>query len=401
MTSSATTANPGRLTLSAGLRGTDNAFGVIRLILASSVIFSHAFYLGGWVEDPTHGLTHGQDTIGGIAVVGFFAVSGYLITKSGTRTDIMQFLWRRSLRIFPAFWGALLTGALVIGPLVWLQMGRGLGTYFVRTPGGPIDYVRQNMELTIRQWGIFDIFAHDTPYGGITGVSVFNGSLWTLAYEWRAYLVIAVLVLVGALRKAPIIAVFATAVLWVMAFVQHTGIAEVSTVWPGFEDRYYVTLTLAFLIGSTAAVLADRIVLDGRIALLAGAIAVGSLLWNGWVLVGYPAFAYVLFYLGAALPGWWRRIGQKNDYSYGMYVYGFLVQQLTAFWGWHRWGYIPWVGASILVTAVFALASWHLIEKRALQLKDWGPGRGLRAWWLTGRGLVLRATHRATPIDRS
>lgn len=402
MASGETTPAP-RITLAEGLRGTDNAFGVIRLVLATLVIFSHAFYLGGPDDDPSHGWTKGQETIGGFAVVGFFAVSGYLITKSGTRNDIVQFLWRRCLRIFPAFWGALLVGAAIVGPLVWVQMGRSVSTYFVRTPGGPFDYLQANWKLTMYQWGIHDIFAASTPWGTKTGISVFNGSLWTLAYEWRAYLVIAVLVLVGALRKAPVTVLITLGVLWTMAVVDAFHIANYAAVWPGFQDKFYVTLTLAFMIGSAAAAYAHRIVLDGRAAIVAGVAVVVTLAFGGWVIIGYAALTYVLMFAAARLPGSARRIGQRNDYSYGMYVYGFLVQQLTASWGWNAWGYWPWVAATVVITGACAFLSWHVLEKRALALKDWGPGRGIPFWReRASRALAgVRPSRRQEPAEGS
>ena len=365
-------------TVAAGLRGHDNSFGVLRLFLASSVIFSHAFYLGGWREDPTLGLTRGQETIGGWAVVGFFVISGYLITKSGASADIVQFLWRRVLRIFPAFWVALAVGALLVGPIVWLNMGRSLGEYMSTAPGGPVGYVTANWKLAIHQWGVHDIFIATTPYGEATGASVFNGSLWTLEYEWRAYMIIAVLVLLGVLRRAPWLILACLAIFYSAAL----GAAFAPSIFPRvsveFSDRFFVNLTLAFLLGATLAVFGPRVVLDGRLALAAGALVVVTLAVRGWVLVGYPAFAYLLIYTAARLPAGWRKIGAKNDYSYGMYVYGFLVQQFTAYWGWHKWGYVPWVADTLLVTAGCAVVSWHLVEKPALRLKAWCPGVGIR-----------------------
>lgn len=376
-----------RLTLSAGLRGNNNSFGIIRLVLASSVIFSHAFNLGGWVSDPFGRITRGQETIGGLAVVGFFVVSGYLITKSGARNDVVQFMWRRSLRILPAFWLALAVGALVVGPLAWVMMDRSLGSYFTLEPGGPASYLKNNVALSIHQWGIFDIFHTSTPYGSIAGQSVFNGSLWTLIYEWRAYLIIAALVLIGAIRRAPVMVVVAAAVVYLMALALHFRPGAIGVFWPGFADRYLITLTLAFLIGGTMAVLADRIVLDGRIAMAAGAGVILTLALGHWILIGYACYAYVLLYVAARLPEGFRRIGAKNDYSYGMYVYGFLVQQFTAFLGWHLWGYLPWVLATLVVTFGLAYISWHVVEKPSLALKDWGPGKGIAHWrdWLVLR----------------
>ncbi|NTV38391.1 MAG: acyltransferase [Demequinaceae bacterium] len=373
-----------RLSLQDGLRGSDNALGVIRLTLAALVIFSHAFYLGGWGEDPTHRWTHGQETIGGLAVVGFFVVSGYLITKSGTRIDFVQFMWHRILRIFPAFLTVLVVTAGIVGPAIWLAMGRPFRDYWTRGAEGPLSYVLSNAGLEIRQWGIHDIFVSTTPYGG-----PFNGSLWTLAYEWRAYLIIAALVLVGALKHLPSVVAGAAGVTYVAAVGFHFGVGSFGELWPSLGSKETITLTLAFLIGGTMAVWSKRIVLDGRVAAAAGVLSAVTLLTNGWLLLGYPAFAYVLFYIAARLPGWWRRIGSVNDYSYGMYVYGFLVQQVTAYFGWYRWGYLPWVLVTIGITSLCAYASWHAVEKHALRLKLKGPGLGYSYWLARTRAMRL------------
>ena len=114
------------LMLGDALRGHNNSLGFIRLVLASLVIVDHAFPLGGFGVEPVAGWTIGQTSLGGIAVAGFFAISGYLITKSGLAADILQFLWRRFLRIFPAYWAVLLVTALVIAPIVWWADGHNL-----------------------------------------------------------------------------------------------------------------------------------------------------------------------------------------------------------------------------------------------------------------------------------
>lgn len=363
-----------RLTLQEGLRGSDNSFGIIRLVLASSVIFSHAFYLGGWSEDPTKALTKGQETIGGLAVVGFFVVSGYLITKSGARTDLLQFLWHRSLRIFPAFIAVLVVTAALVGPAIWLDMGRPFSQYWTASEGGPLTYVTSNILLEINQWGIHDLLAGTTPYGG-----ALNGSLWTLAYEWRSYMVVAALLAVGVLRTTPQVVHVVTATVFALnvGFQLRPDLAV--TWYPWLATKETLTLSLAFMIGASAAVLGHRIVLRGSLAAVAALVAAVTLLVGAWVLVGYAAFAYVIFYLAARLPAWWRRIGARNDYSYGMYVYGFLVQQVTAYLGWHLWGYLPWVLATLVISGICAWLSWHLVEKRALALKKLGPGRGFKA----------------------
>lgn len=364
-----------RTSLSEGLAGHRNSLGIVRLVLASAVIFSHAFPTGGWGEDPLLQLSRGQDTIGGIAVAGFFAVSGYLIAKSGASADIVQFLWRRALRIFPAFWTVLLVGAIVVGPIAWVLAGNTLRSY---VGGQPITYVLLNADLIMRQYGISDIFAQTTPYGqSLGGQSVFNGSLWTLVYEWSCYLLIAILLVTGVLRRARWVVPVLAAGFYLLLIADTVSPLGVQVYLPYFDDRFKITLTLVFLLGSTLAMYSRQIPLNDWIGVGCLIVMVVTLCTGGWFFLGYPAYAYFVLWLAARLPKSVQWIGAKNDYSYGMYVYGFLVQQFTAFLGWHLLGYAPWVALTILVTAGCAWLSWHGVEKRAMALKDMGPGRGL------------------------
>src|SRR6478735_3203794 len=98
-----------------------NSIGFLRWALAFVVIFSHAGPLGGFYGGQSLGNQWtDQQSFGGVAVAGFFFLSGFLITKSrmGRRT-VFRFFWRRSLRIFPAFWAALLFTAFVLAPIAF------------------------------------------------------------------------------------------------------------------------------------------------------------------------------------------------------------------------------------------------------------------------------------------
>lgn len=367
-----------RPTLAEGLGGHRNSLGILRLVLAAAVIFSHAFYIIGAPHDPFLDLVNNQESIGGIAVLGFFAISGYLITKSGATTDALQFIWRRGLRILPAFWTVLVVAAGVVGPIAWLMMGRPLSTYFTLAPGGPVSYLVGNAALTMNQYGIHDIFV-DTPYGEYAG-SVFNGSLWTLQYEWGAYLIIWALVIFGILRNARFLVPVLTVFYFLLEIASRLVPNGAGLVFPYFGDHYRVSLPLIFLYGACLAVYSRRIRIDWRFAALAVCLVAGSLAVGGFTVIGYPALAYLVLWLAAVLPPALHWIGAKNDYSYGVYVYGFLVQQFTAFLGWYQWGYLPWTLACLVLTFGCAWLSWHGVEKWAMQLKDWGPGRGIRYW---------------------
>lgn len=381
------------LDLRSAMRGRSNALGALRLVLAALVIFSHAFPLGGWGEDPVFSWSHYQENLGGVAVLGFFAISGYLITKSGVNSTIVPYLWRRFLRIFPAFWAVLLVSILVVGPIAWFIEGGAFGDYVSRWPGGPLWYFIGNWTLLIHQWGIHDIFVATTPYGQAVGYSAFNGSLWTLVYEFGCYLMIGVLVVFGLLRRARVVVPALTVLflgLQVFRLVAPSSFQSAfawAQVTPLIAPSLVVNLTLVFLWGACLAIYGHRVRIDDRLGILATLVAVGSYFTLGFGVVGLPALAYALMWAAVRLPQRIKRIGSVNDYSYGIYLYGFLVQQLFASFGWYRWGYVPYVAISLIVATACAMASWHLLEKPALGLKDRGPGRGVRYWidWVRER----------------
>jgi hypothetical protein len=76
--------------------------------------------------------------------------------------------------------------------------------------------------------------------------------------------------------------------------------------------------------------------------------------------------AYSIFALGSLPYMSW--FGRRGDFSYGIYIYSFPIQQmLVAATGIHR-PYRLFLVAMLLSTVVGAL-SWHTIESRALRLK--------------------------------
>jgi len=352
----------------------------LRLILAALVIFDHAFPLGGFGADPFFAVTRGQASLGSLAVGGFFAISGYLIAKSGMSADVVQFMWRRTMRIFPAYWVVLLTTALVVGPLIWLGDGGSLAAYFTVGGTGPVNYFTSNWTLKIGTYGIYDLLKETTPYGRSVGASAFNGSIWTLIYEWNCYLMIAVLVLFGVLRNARVIVPVMASFFLILQIVAAINFNVLGVLVPLLADPYTIQLTMTFLVGSVIAVYSKQIPFDNLIGILSGLTLLVSLRWGGFSTIGTIAGAYFIVYMGARLPRAVHWVGRKNDYSYGVYIYGFVVQQVLAYLGWYRLGYWPYAISGLFISFGCAWLSWHLVEKRAMALKNWGPGRGTRYW---------------------
>lgn len=330
------------MTLGDRLSSRDNALNFVRLCLASAVILSHTWPIGGFGHNFTVGF-------GGWAVGGFFAISGYLIAGSRMRSTFLPYLWRRAMRILPAFWVCLIVVAAVIAPLTAAAIGE---TYVL---GSGISYVVKNAALYISQWGIDDTLL-TVPYP-----DVWNGPLWTLFYEFAAYIFAGVILSVPLLRKHGAIASAVLFVFIVIAQPLAHGPLDVTT------NIYLNGLELGafFAAGMLLYFLRERIRLKTWLAPVALIVfvalaALGLAEWYGQL-----PFALLMLWIGAVLP---LRIGSRNDISYGLYIWAFPVQQLIIVAGLGWLG--PWGTAllALLLTIPLAWASWRLIEKPAMRL---------------------------------
>lgn len=100
---------------------------------------------------------------------------------------------------------------------------------------------------------------------------------------------------------------------------------------------------------------------------------------GGFAVFGLPAFGYLVLWLAMRLPGPFQSVGRKRDYSYGLYIYAWPVQELLTMLNVPRWGLAVYTCLSLLGGLALAALSWHLVERPALRLKDWTPDYG-RPW---------------------
>jgi peptidoglycan/LPS O-acetylase OafA/YrhL len=168
---------------------------------------------------------------------------------------------------------------------------------------------------------------------------------------------------------------------------------------PYLADTFTIQLTTVFLVGAVLAVYADRIPMDDRLGVAAGVVVVLTLRNGGFLEIGAPVGAYFVLWLAARTPARLRWVGQRTDISYGVYIYGFLVEQVLAFAHADRAGYWPFLLLSIVVSYAIGWVSWHAIEGPAMKLKGRGPGRGFWTLWsaATKRRRTLR--HPSTVQD--
>jgi peptidoglycan/LPS O-acetylase OafA/YrhL len=351
-------------------RGRRNSLNFLRLVLAAIVLFDHTHALGGF------GTVYifGKSTPSTMAVFGFFGISGYLIAASAERNSVGRYLWQRVLRIAPAFWICLIITAMVFGLIGWFHSNPSCGfSCYVHVPNGPVDYIYRNSWLKVNQQAIT---------GTLRGVPFpvsWNGSLWTLFYEFLCYLALAVLAVTRLLRHRWTVALLALAV-WTTEIVT-TSVPSLNAQLNNpahFDLSVMFAFLPVFLAGSLIYLYRDNIPDSGAIALACvGAIVVGFVVPLGPQAKGFtlasssslvaPALAYLLLWLGIHLP--FQKVGARNDYSYGVYIYAFPVSQLLALWSVHRWGYLAYQSLVVLLTIPFAVGSWWLIERRALRFK--------------------------------
>lgn len=346
--------------LADGLARKQDNFLPLRFLAAALVIYGHGFAV----------TTHGPEVVdlftrlgwknysGAIGVDLFFVISGFLVTGSYLRRrNPLSFAWARALRLVPAYAACMILSAFVIGAL-YTQLPLREYLHDPDTRG----YVLTNLQFgTGLRWELPGVFV-DNPRR-----PTINGSIWTLPAEVRMYLWLGVAGLLGLLSRR-----------WLAT------VAVLAAMFAGWlmPDRIpllplasFLHLGAMFALGVLCYVHRDWIPANGAVvALLAGAC------WALHDTALYPiAFALVetafVFWFAYRLP--LPDLDRFGDASYGLYLWGFPVQQIVAH---HLPAATPLANAalSLPLAAGLGFASWHLIEKPVLSAKDW-PQRLMRS----------------------
>ncbi len=329
---------------------------LLRILLAVSVIVGHAAENidGNRTRDPFSRLMHTTMSIGDAAVDFFFLLSGYLIVKSWQADpDLFRFVSKRFLRIVPGYLVAAFVSVLAVGTLApgTHHFFSKLGTNFFRSvlllgsPQTPPVLPGEHFAAT-------------------------NTPMWTIAYEFRCYLIVA---LVGSLRllRGPIVWLGLTtaslALAWSPALRQacswHRLLAVTGDPLPAMR------LFAVFAVGGSFFLLRRQIPLRWELAIAAAtALLLINLFFPPRLELALMLFGgYILFFLTSlelAFLSWMEHV---PDISYGMYLYGWPVECL---WIWYVHG-SPWVASVVATTICVPIAwlSWHFVERPMLQLK--------------------------------
>ena len=338
----------------------ENSLNALRFVFAALVAFGHCAHLAVRQKIPHLGSVVASQ----VGVDGFFAVSGFLITRSWLRVpEARRYLMKRCARILPGFWVALVFTAFIATPLIWIALHHTLDGFTALGPAGPAHYVLVNSLLWIRQWDI---------HGGLVQEGGANGSLWSLFPEFVAYLGVFALGMAGRLRTRSVLVpaiglVPVGLLLW--ATIDLGSFHATVSGSPLFHDSLRVGVV--FIAGMILCLWQDRVVMAWPLAVAAVIVVVIASHVEAYELVAALPIAYIVLWLGTTLP--FTRFGVTHDLSYGLYLYAWPVMQVLSLTFVVHSSAIPFSIACIAISCALARLSWTFIEHPAMV--RWGGRR--------------------------
>lgn len=329
-----------------------SGFDYMRLIFSICIIFSHAKIICyGAIEGNRLGYGY-MDYGLRFVVPAFFALSGFLVAGSLERSRTMlNFVGLRVFRIIPALFVEVILSALILGPLCTTLPLHEYYTdpefrlYFLNILG----YIHYNLP------GVF----LNHPSGTV------NIQLWTIPYELICYMILSVFAVLGIFknRKSLLIVVSLCLLMQILNSALHPDKDENLMISEGFLPVF------CFISGVVLYRWRDKIAWSG--------ILCATMIALVWVICAFLSdirlcalpLSYVTIYFGLFNPPR-NRILLSGDYSYGIYLYGWPLQQALLevspiFQEWR----MNFIGAAVCAS-LLAVFSWWAVERPVLSRRD-------------------------------
>lgn len=339
--------------LSLHLGGRDNNLNLLRIVAASAVLISHAFALTSGDEKTEPFLVSTGLSLGQLAVAVFFGISGLLIARSfDRRVTLAQFVAARVLRLWPGLFVVLMLIAFGLGPLMTTQ---------------PVKAYFSSMETwTYLPRNLFLVFPHDllpglfmtNPFSPAT-----NGSLWSLFYEVTCYAAVVIVGFMGGLRSKIRFGIFI-----IIAICGHI----LSVIYaPAGGLAYRLDLLgfvgFPFALGMAAYVWRDRLPLNlaGLVVCWSVVVLLSSTIFFASAIMA--ALVYSSLWLAFIPGGKIREYNRLGDFSYGVYIFAFPIQQALVTLRPDD-GPLHNIALAAPITLVCAVLSWFLIEQPAMAM---------------------------------
>ena len=330
--------------------GFDNNFDLVRLVLATSVVFLHFDHLLNQAEASD--ILQYTEWLSSRAVPAFFVVSGFVVYMSFDRNqDLMKYTVSRFLRLYPAYFVVVTLVALLplisttcadaemFTPTWWRYLVVNLGFANFLQPTLPC---------------VFDANFDQA----------LNGSLWTLKIEVMFYATVPILYyLIRRFGALPILlATFILSLAYhgaMMALLRTTesGIYEtLANQLPGQMSYFSIGILLYLYYGDFYRYWKFLV-------------AVGVVLLFLPVLSAEPIGVGLITIAAATVAKKHVDLTKVGDLSYGIYIFHFPIIQLSLQLGLFEGQWVLHFVAILLATFIAAFLSSRLIEIPAMRLK--------------------------------
>ena len=333
-----------------------NNFDFLRFLAALYVIIKHSFDLLDETFSPQEILK------GAVAVPVFFLISGFLITGSAISSkSIKNYLWKRIIRIYPALITVILLSVFVLGPILTVL---STSEYFTST----------KTYLYLVSTSIFKLFYHLPGVFENNLIKGVNGSLWTLPYELILYIATIVLVSIPLLNKKKNLLLVLLILFFTVRIILGHRLYWFNYSTPlllNFNIMYLFDWTFYFLLGAVIFKYKYLIQFKLSISIILTLAYSATIIFeyvNIASILHYVTLTYLVFYF-SNLKSPLNSFGKYGDFSYGLYIYAFPVQQILI-------NYFPEIEVlsliimTTLISLGFAFLSWNYIEERALIYKN-------------------------------
>ncbi|TDO19009.1 acyltransferase family protein [Pedobacter duraquae] len=334
-------------TLGEHVNSKNNNLDFMRFLAAMLVVFSHSYQVTGIIkQEPLTIFSKGYLFLGTFSVIVFFIISGLLIAKSYDYSrSLKSYVMARILRIYPAFVIAIIVTVFVIGPIV---TNIPLQSYLTNVNTYEYLYNIFCLKISYHIKGVFE----SNP------LHVINGCLWSLPFELSCYWLVG---LIGEVKNKRIYAAFGLFLLLLVVYY-----------FIGYSAWKNIALfTFYFFCGAGYYKFRNKIVLNNYIAFALLIILLTLLYFNVGkhikdIYIGL-ALPYILFSF-AYIKSIFNNFSKNGDFSYGIYIYGWLVQQAIVqyFPKANHWSNFLFSAGIVLL---IAFCSWHLVEKKFLKFK--------------------------------
>ncbi|MDE3104559.1 MAG: acyltransferase [Acidobacteriota bacterium] len=310
----------------------ENNFDIIRLLLASLVVFFHIGYISG---EPRFAWMPAFFS-GHLAVEGFFAISGFLIFASYERcSSLADYYSKRAARILPGYW---------LSTVVCLFIAFSFGSFHVA-------------KFLLANLSFLNFLAPSVP-GALPHnlTPVLNGALWTIKVEVLFYVMVPIIVWVcrRVHRDAVLWTLFALSIAYRVGMSRHETLAmqlpgQISFFMIGALIHYHLEFFLRRGLWLSL----------GALVLYALHLATGLFLFRPAAIATLTLAACLLLPVVKGPTRW-------GDFSYGTYVLHWPVIQMVVAAGLYRTH--PYVALAVTLAGIALAAplSWFLVEKPSL-----------------------------------